>query len=139
VQRSWAIDGRVTVTVEGDAMSITHTTIDGAMLRRAVEQRDAGTLAGLYADDATIEIVDAGTPPTSPRRLNGRDEIDAHLRDVYGRDMRHQVDVVALSGDALGYTVRCAYPDGTKVVCSALGELRDGRIAREVVLQVWDA
>ena len=31
------------------------------------------------------------------------------------------------------------YADGTKVVCSATAELRDGRIVREVGVQAWDA
>ncbi len=53
--------------------------------------------------------------------------------------MTHEVDVVARRPDALGYTVRCSYPDGGRVRCSSLAELRDGRIAREVLLQVWDA
>jgi len=116
-----------------------HPTIDGVALRQAVQARDFEALAGLYADDATIEIVDAGHPPTTPLRLRGSAQIGARLRDVYERDMVHEVDVVAVATDALGYTVRCAYPDGGRVVCAALAELRDGLIAREVVLQVWDA
>ena len=117
----------------------THTGIDVHALRQAVQARDAATLEGLYADDAVIEIVDAGNPPSTPLRLRGTTEIGARLRDVYARDMTHEVDVVALAGDALGYTVRCSYPDGGRVLCSSLAELRDGRIAREVILQVWDA
>lgn len=119
-------------------MSIT-TTSTTDDLRRAVEGRDADAILGLYADDAAIEIVDAANPPSSPRRLTGRAEIEAHLRDVYARDMTHEVDLVAQSADTLAYAVRCAYPDGTRVVCSAIARLRDGRIVREVVVQAWDA
>jgi hypothetical protein len=115
------------------------TTIDGAALRQAVQSRDVDALAGLYADDATIEIVDAGNPPATPLRLRGSAQIGARLRDVYERDMTHEVDLVAIGPDALGYTVRCTYPDGGRVVCSATAELAGGRISREVVLQVWDA
>ena len=117
----------------------THPTIDGVALRQAVQARDFEALSRLYADDATIEIVDAGHPPTTPLRLRGSAQIGARLRDVYERDMVHEVDVVAVAPDALGYTVRCTYPDGGRVVCSALAELSDGRITREVILQVWDA
>jgi ketosteroid isomerase-like protein len=117
----------------------TISTSTTAHLRRSVEGRDADAILGLYADDATIEIVDVANPPSSPRRLNGRAEIEAHLRDVYAREMSHEVDLVAQSGDALAYAVRCAYPDGTRVLCSAIGQLRDGRIVREVVVQAWDA
>jgi len=115
------------------------TTIDGVALRQAVTSHDVEALAALYAEDATIEIVDAGHPPATPLRLRGSDQIGARLRDVYERDMTHEVDLVAIGPDALGYTVRCTYPDGGRVVCSATAELAGGRITREVVLQVWDA
>ena len=121
-------------------MSTTSTTTAGAdVLRRSVQARDAEAIADLYHADATIEIVDAVNSPSRPRRLTGRGEIEAHLRDLYARDMRHEVDLAVGSPDALAYAVRCAYPDGTRVLCSAIGELREGRIAREVVVQAWDA
>jgi len=114
-------------------------SFDAGTLRAAIESRDVATLGELYADDATIEVVDAGNTPSRPRTLDGRAEIDAFLRDVYGRDMTHSVDLVARAEDALGYSVRCSYPDGTRVLCNAVAHLRDGRIAREVIVQAWDA
>jgi len=117
----------------------TTTTFDTAALRRGIESRDAAALLELYADDATIEIADAEHPPSAPRRVEGREAIAAHLGDVFGRDMTHHVDLVALGADAVGYVLRCRYPDGTRVLCSAVAELRDGRIAREVGVQAWDA
>ena len=122
-------------------MTITTNTssLDAGTLRTAVEARDAATLGGLYADDAIVEIVDAANTPSRPRTLSGRTEIDAFLRDVYAREMTHRVDLVAHAGDALAYSVRCAYPDGMRVLCNSVAKLRDGRIAREVVVQAWDA
>ena len=110
-----------------------------ATLREAYRTHDANLLAGLYADDARVEIIDAGSPPSTPRRLEGKAAIETHLREVLARPMRHEVEIVAPSGDALGYLVRCRYPDGGRVVCSSLARLRDGRIAHEVGVQVWDA
>jgi len=116
----------------------TTTTFDTA-LRRGIESRDAAALLELYADDATIEIADAEHPPSAPRHLEGRDAIAAYLEDTYGRDMTHHVELVAVGAGAVGYTVRCRYPDGARVLCSAVAELRDGRIAREIGVQAWDA
>jgi len=116
----------------------TTTTFDAAALRRGIEARDASALLDLYADDATIERVDAQNPPSAPARAVGRDAIGALLSDVFGRDMTHHVEAIAVGPDAVGYTVRCAYPDGTHVLCAAVAELRDGRIAREVGVQAWD-
>jgi ketosteroid isomerase-like protein len=104
-----------------------------------LRERDAAALLSLYADDATIEVVDHVNQPKAPRRLRGREELRAHLEDVFTRDMTHELDIFAASPGAIGYTVRCRYPDGTKVVCSATAELRDGRIVREVGVQAWDA
>jgi ketosteroid isomerase-like protein len=108
-------------------------------LRQAFARRDAAALAGLYADDAEIEIVDAQHQPSSPQRLKGRDAIRAHLDDVMGRDMTHEVDIVVVGGDAVGYSLRCTYADGTRVVCAATAQLADGKIAREVGVQAWDS
>ncbi|UGS35350.1 nuclear transport factor 2 family protein [Capillimicrobium parvum] len=119
-------------------MTTTTSTFDAAALRRGIEARDAASLMDLYAEDATIERVDAQNPPSSPVRIAGRDAIRAALEDVYARDMTHRVESVAVGPDAVGYTVRCSYPDGTRVLCAAVAELRDGRIVREVGVQAWD-
>jgi ketosteroid isomerase-like protein len=114
------------------------TTFDTDALRRGIEARDADALASLYAPGATIEIADAAHGPSTPLRLDGHEAIAAHLADVYARDMQHRVELVAAGGNAVGYTVRCAYPDGTIVRCVSVAELRDGRIVREIGAQAWD-
>jgi ketosteroid isomerase-like protein len=119
--------------------TIPTSTFDADALRRAYSGRDAESLLAHYADDATVEIVDAQNMPSKPLRLDGKDAIRAHISDVLSRDMTHEVDIVAVGGDAAGYVLRCAYPDGTRVVCSSASQLRDGKIAREVVVQAWDA
>jgi ketosteroid isomerase-like protein len=124
---------------ECDGMTTIPTSSIESALRAAFSDRDAAALLSLYADDATIEVVDHVNQPSAPRRLRGRDELRAHYEDVFGRDMTHAVDIFAASPGALGYTLRCTYADGTKVVCCATAELRDGRIVREVGVQAWDA
>jgi ketosteroid isomerase-like protein len=117
----------------------TAATFDADALRRAFSDRDADALLALYADDATLEVVDQLNQPSTPRRIRGRAELRAHLTDVFTRDMTHVIDIVAAGPDALGYVVRCTYANGTKVVCAATAEVRDGRIVREVGVQAWDA
>jgi hypothetical protein len=118
--------------------STVSTPFDTAALRRGIEGREPAALVALYHPDATIEIADAAHGPSTPLSVQGRDAIAAHLDDVYGRDMQHAVDIVAASPEAVGYTVRCAYPDGTIVRCVAVAELRDGLITREIGAQAWD-
>jgi ketosteroid isomerase-like protein len=138
---SRVLDGTVTAARHRQPMSTTTPTssFDAGVLRRAFENHDPAGLLALYADDATIELADARNTPSRPLRLEGREAIRAHLEDVLARDMTHAVDVVAVGEDAVGYSLRCAYPDGTRVLCAATAQLRDGRIVREVGVQVWDA
>jgi hypothetical protein len=122
-------------------MSTTTNTTQSidATIRRAFADRDAAALSSLYADDAQIELVDAQNQPSSPAVLRGRDAIHAHLADVFGRDLSHEIDLIAVGPDALGYSLRCQYPDGTRVVCAATAQLANGKIVREVGVQAWDA
>ena len=108
-------------------------------LRRAIEARDAGTLSGLYADDAVITIMDRDHPPGAPMRISGRAAIEGYYADICGRDMTHAVDAVVAGPSNLAFTERCAYPDGTRVFCSAMADTTGGRISRQVTVQVWDS
>ena len=113
--------------------------IDADALRGAFANRDAAALLALYADDATVEIVDAVHPPSHPNRLTGHEALRAHFEDVFARDMTHEAEIVAASPEALGYSLRCTYADGTKVVCATTAVVREGRIVRELGVQAWDA
>jgi len=120
-------------------ITILSSSLDAATLRRAYSARDAEALVERYADDATVEIVDAQHTPREPLRLEGKDAIRAFVADLLARDMTHEVDIVTVGDSSAAYVLRCAYPDGTRVVCSSASELRDGKIAREIVVQAWDA
>jgi hypothetical protein len=119
--------------------TIPTSSFDVAALRRAFADRDADALLALYADDAAIELVDAANTPSQPRRIIGKDALRAHFEDVFSRDMTHELDIVVAGPESLGYSVRCRYADGMRVLCSATAEVHDGRIAREVGVQAWDA
>jgi hypothetical protein len=109
-----------------------------AGLKRAVEGRKAGALSAMYADDAVMQVIDRDNPPSKPRKLEGRDAIAAFHADVCGRDMTHKVENGVATGNRLAFTQSCAYPDGVKVFCSAMVELKGGKIIRQTVVQAWD-
>jgi hypothetical protein len=109
-----------------------------AGLKRAIEGRKASAFAGMYADDAVLQVIDRDNPPSNPRSLQGKDVIAAYFADVCGRDMTHKVESGVATGNRLAFTQSCAYPDGTKVFCSAMIDLKGGKIARQVVVQAWD-
>ena len=107
-------------------------------LKRAIEGRAGDTLADLYADDAVISIVDRYNTPSKPRELSGRAEIAAYWADICGRDMVHKVGPAVTDGQQLAFTEACSYPDGTKVLCATVMELKDGHIASQTIVQAWD-
>jgi hypothetical protein len=118
-------------------MSNANISIDA--LKAAIEGRDALGLISLYADDATMRIIDRDNPPSRPRELKGRVAIGAFYDDVCSRAMTHKVEAGVSDGRRLAFTQACAYPDGTRVFCSAMIEIADGKIARQTNLQAWDA
>lgn len=113
-------------------------TVTVADLKRAIEARDAGALSSFYADDAVMRIIDRNNPPSKPRELKGKAAIAAFHDDVCGRAMTHRVETGVSDGNQLAFTQICAYPEGMKVYCSAMIELKDGKIARQTVVQAWD-
>ena len=104
-----------------------HPSIDGVALRQAVQTRDADALAGLYADDATVEIIDARQPAElaagPARRRRDRRAPARHLRPRHaprGRRRRALVRRARLHR-ALHLPRRRA---GS--CCSSLAEVSDG-------------
>ena len=109
-----------------------------ARLKRAIEGRNAHALAALYGEDAVVQVIDRDNPPSKPRNLEGRSAISAYFDDVYGRDITHKIESGVAVGKRLAFTQSCAYPDGTRVFCSAMIELKGGKITRQIVVQAWD-
>ena len=94
--------------------------------------------AALYGEDAVVQVIDRDNPPSKPRNLEGRSAISAYFDDVYERDMIYKIESGVAVGKRLAFTQSCAYPDGTRVFCSAMIKLKGGKIARQIVVQAWD-
>lgn len=112
--------------------------LDFKNLRQAVEGRDVERMLSFYADDAELEVVNKNNPPTSPRQLRGKEQIRGYLEDVFSRDMTHHIEDEVVGENRVAYHESCQYPDGTRVLGARSLELRDGRIQRQVELEVWD-
>lgn len=112
--------------------------VTGAAIKQAIESRDGRMLASFYADDALLRIVDRNNPPSKPREVKGRAAIGTFWDDICSRAMTHRVDTSIADGNQLAFTQACSYPDGMKVLCLAVCELKGGRIARQTVVQAWD-
>ena len=116
----------------------TPTSFDLARFARAAEERDASTQLSMYAPDAVVTITDRLSQPSSPRVLNGRDEIAGWIEDLTSRDMTHRVGHTVHDATGAAYVLNCRYPTGAQVQCSTVIEHAEGLIVRQSVVQVWD-
>ena len=116
----------------------TKNVVNGASIRQAIEGRDGKMLSSFYADNAVVKVIDRNNPPSKPREIRGKAAISTFWDDICSRAMTHKIDTTIAEGDNLAFTQACAYPDGTKVFCAATLELKDGKIARQTVVQAWD-
>jgi hypothetical protein len=108
-------------------------------LTRAIETRNSAAMHGFYAENARMRIIDRDHPPSKPQEIVGSNAIAAYFDDVCGRAMTHKVESGCIDGTHLAFNQNCAYPDGTRVFCSAMAELKAGKIASQTIVQAWDA
>lgn len=116
----------------------TASGLDFEAMRRGIEQLDAELLVNLYADDAELRVVNRNTTPSSPRELKGKEEISEYLRDVCGRAMTHRIEREVVGENRVAFNEACEYPDGTRVLCAATLDIKDGKIVRQVNVEAWD-
>jgi hypothetical protein len=124
-------------STQGATMTTIHT-FDLNTFKRAIEERDASAQLALYADGAEVTLVDRISRPSAPRVLRGREEIQAWIEDVCGRDMTHRVQHTVQDEGGAAFTEACRYPDGTGVVCATVLEVDNGLVARQIGVQAWD-
>src|SRR5665213_3812141 len=110
--------------------------VSAVELTRAIEGRDAKSLAAFYAD-ALLRIVDQDNPPSKPREFKGKQAIASYFDDVCSRAMSHHIESSVTNGQTLAFTQACTYPDGTKVLCAAMLDIKDGKIVRQTAIQAW--
>lgn len=118
-------------------MGISSTKATFEAYKRAAESNDDRALAELYADDAEMIDVNRRTPPASPERVHGRDAIRTRM-DAVSKELVHQIADPVLDDDKMAFSESCEYPNGQKVFAIHLCQLRQGKIAREVITEAWD-
>ena len=119
-------------------MTVEVNNVTGAAIKRAIEGRDGRMLARFYADDAVVRVIDRNNPPSRPREVRGKSAITTFWDDICSRAMTHEVNFSVAEGDRLAFSQACSYPDGAKVFCLAMVEVRGGKIAHQTVVQAWD-
>jgi hypothetical protein len=115
----------------------THTTFDVAAFCRALQAVDGDALGALVTDDFERIEIDHVTPPSAPAVVRGRAANVAALNDLRARGITVTPDDPIVDGDRFAVLCRCKLPDGRDVVGVAIGEVRDGLLARFTEVQAF--
>jgi ketosteroid isomerase-like protein len=107
-------------------------------LREAMRAHDPEAFVNAYTDDAVVLSHSERNRPSTARRIEGREAIEAWARDVLSRNLEHTLGDEVIEGDKLAYVETCVYPTGEVVVGAYVCETRDGRIAQQVGAEAWD-
>lgn len=117
----------------------TTTTFNTDALVKAIERRDADALTAMYAEDATITLLDRDHPPGAPQVFAGREAINTYYRDICGRNIDHSVAGLVADQAGLAFEQKCRYQEGgAQVVCVTVAAVADGLIQRQTATQTWD-
>lgn len=95
-------------------------------------------LAAVLHDEIEWTEVDQRTPPRAPGMLRGRAAVIRMLEDGHRHGIVSSVVDGFSAGDRAAMTVACHRPDGGRILCNAVLDLRDGKIVRWVGVQAWD-
>jgi hypothetical protein len=107
-------------------------------LREAMRAHDLEAFVNAYTEDAMVLAHSERNRPSSAKRVEGREAIEAWGRDFLGRNLEHTLGDEVIDGNKLAFLETCKYPTGEVVVGAYICEVRDGRIAQQVGAEAWD-
>jgi hypothetical protein len=115
----------------------TRTNFDIAALKRAFEASEVDTVLTFYAERFEHVEIDAGAPPSAPRTTD-----TAHLRSALEGarqgGIKLHLDNPVVGRDRAACTITCEMPDGKRLVSNTIYDLVDGKIVRQLDVQVMD-
>lgn len=114
----------------------TQTAFDIQEYKRGYEEWDIDALVALYDDDIEQIQLDVATPPSSPGIRRGKERMRQMFEHCASRGVKATVENTVPGDERAAATVTCEFPDGRKVVCNSILELRAHKIVREHVVGV---
>jgi len=106
-------------------------------LSDAFEALDVDALKQFYKSDVEHTEIDAGAPPRSPR-TSGWDYIAGAVAGAAQAGIKIHLNNPVLGEDRVACTITCEFPDGRRMVSNTIYDLDDGKIVRQLDVQVMD-
>jgi hypothetical protein len=113
------------------------TSFDIAAFKRAFEANEVDKVLTFYADRLEHVEIDAGAPPKTPRTSDKSHLHDA-LEGAAQGGVKLHMDNPLVGSDRAACTITCEMPDGKRLVSNTIYELSDGKIVRQLDVQVMD-
>ena len=113
------------------------STFDIELFRTVFERGNPEDILAFYADDLEHIEIDQDAPPRSPR-MGGIDGIRAAFEELAQAGIRLKMENVVAASDRAACTITCAFPDGRRLLSNTIYDLRDGKIAGQLDIQVTD-
>ena len=117
------------------------TTFDIGALGRAFEEGDAEAVLAFYSGDHEHTEVDSGAPPSSPRTRTGTEAVQ-YMRDAVGmmsaNGIKLRLENPVVASERAACTLSCNFPDGRRLLSNTIYDLKDGKIVRQLDIQVMD-
>jgi hypothetical protein len=117
-------------------------------IRRALSSKNLEDLAGLYAEDATLEEVSSLNPPAHPKVMQGREAILKRFQEEILRDpvsgwsrQVHKTEIVdeVETEDRVAFTEVRTYVAGDKAIAQHIARKQNGQIVHDRIVVAWDA
>jgi hypothetical protein len=103
-----------------------------------MEKHDLEAFMQCYDANAEVRIVDQNHPPKAPLVLQGTKAIRDFYSDILGRNLNHKIEMEAVGDDAAAFTDVCDYPNGARVIATDMCQIKNGKISKQMTVQVWD-
>ena len=113
------------------------TEFDIEALKRAFEANEANKVLQFYSSDLEHIEIDADAPPKTPRK-SGTDYIAAAIEGAAQAGINLRLENPVVGEDRAACTITCEFPDGRRLVSNTIYDLRDGKIVRQLDVQVTD-
>jgi ketosteroid isomerase-like protein len=113
-------------------------TFDFPAFKRAFEAKDVEAWLAFFAPDAEWWEYRPDAPPRSPNNMVGREAIRAKLTYVAGTDMEQAISDEVLGKERIACAFLVTLPDGRHYIEHVILHLADGKIARQVDVEIWD-
>lgn len=110
---------------------------DLSKFKQVLESGDADGLAELQSDNFTQTELDDVTPPSSPR-VHSKEAYHKIIERASSNGVKFTVEKIVDGGDQIAYSVTCHIPNGRKVVSNIIGDIKNGRISKELAVGARD-